>query len=515
VPDTGLNYRELLDSAPDAIVVADHAGQIRFVNAQTERLFGYDRGELVGRSIELLVPPRVRGHHAQLRGDYGAHPTVRPMGSGRELFGLRKDGSEVAIEISLSPHHTPGGTLVSAAIRDISDRKQAQNALRQAKAEAEAANAAKSEFLASMSHELRTPLNAILGFAQLLQRDRKAPLTERQLGMLAHVVRGGEHLLKLIDDILDLSRIESGNVPMSPEPVSVAEVLREVESTLLPMAERAGVELEVAAVPDGLPSVFADRTRFSQILLNFGSNAIKYGRPGSRAAIAASAPGPDRIRVAVRDTGIGIPADKQDRIFQPFHRAGQETGPIEGTGIGLTITKRLAEMMSGTVGFASSEGQGSEFWVDLPAHTGTDRLDLAAARASAVELGEAGSRRTVLYVEDNPANLMFMESLIETFDGVRLLTAPTAELGLELALAHRPDVVILDINLPGMNGYEALERLREWPETRHIPALALSASATERDVRRGLEAGFARYFTKPVKVDQLTAALAELFARDD
>jgi PAS domain S-box-containing protein len=637
------HYAQLLDAAPDAMLVVSAAGKIQLANVQTEKLFGYTREELLGRPLELLIPDRFHGTHAGHVHRFARNPTVRSMGSGLELSGRRRDGSETPVEVSLSPVHWGREMSVCAAIRDITDRRRMEATakltsdrlasavdtmddafalfdagdrlvlcsgayrsllreaagpvvgqsyeelldiwaqdlsfvndeerdrfraqrlaerrdpkgafdvrtrdgrslrvmdrrtveggivttiwdltrdvqiaaeLRDTHAVAEAASAAKSEFLSSMSHELRTPLNAVLGFAQLLERDRKEPLSDRQRERARHIQRGGEHLLRLIDDVLDLSNIEAGRVSVSPEPVRVSDVLDEARLTLEPLAARTGVHLEVVAGPETLPTVSADRTRFAQIVMNFGSNAIKYNRPGGSVTLVASIASLTTLRVTVTDTGVGIPLDKQDKLFQPFQRAGQEAGPIEGTGIGLVISKRLAELMGGGVGFRSTPGVGSEFWVDLPA-----RPSRAAEPASISTVppprprplqGRAG--RLVLYVEDNPANVSFMRDLLDDFEGLEFATVPTAEMGIQLARSRRPDVVIMDINLPGMSGFEALAALRSEVATKAIPIIALTAAASERDRQRGLHAGFYRYLTKPVKVDELISALEAILVPGD
>ncbi len=644
--DEGPNpYRALLDAAPDSMIVVGPDGAIAFANLETERLFGYARAELVGRPLEMLIPERFRAGHGGHLSRFFARPTRRPMGSGLQLYGLRGDGAELPIEVSLSPVQWAGGVAVCAAVRDVTERKRMADAarvnaerlqsavetmqdalaffdaddrlvlcnspyrrllgdlpaeavvgrsysdlldiwtttlvfasdedratfraariaarraaggafdvrtrfgrslrvldrrsndggivktiwdltddvllseeLQDARAAAEAASAAKSEFLSSMSHELRTPLNAILGFAQLLGRDKKEPLSERHKERVVQILRGGEHLLRLINDILDLSHIEAGRVSISAEPVAVAAVLDEVRATLEPIAARSGITLTVAPSAGRVPHIRADRTRFLQILMNFGTNAIKYNQPGGSVTVSVRPPTHGVLRVSLVDTGMGIPEDKQDKLFQPFQRAGQETGPIEGTGIGLVITRRLAELMGGTVGFRSSPGKGSEFWVDLPldaSPVGDEGHETSASEPAPPREGgsptrsrsAAAKRHLVLYVEDNPANVTFMRDVLGDFEGLELATSPTAEMGIEIALGRRPDLVIMDINLPGMDGVAALGRIRSEPSIASVPVIALTAAASERDRKRGLAAGFFRYLTKPIQIDELLAAL--------
>jgi CheY-like chemotaxis protein len=282
----------------------------------------------------------------------------------------------------------------------------------------------------------------------------------------------------------------------------VSEVLDHVRATLEPMAARAAISLEVAPLPADLPLVIGDRTRFAQILINFGSNAIKYNRPNGAVSFLCQQLNGNRLRLTVSDTGLGIPANKQPKLFQPFQRAGQETGPIEGTGIGLFISKRLAELMQGEVGFTSVAGKGSDFWVEMPTDlTPARAVEGQLRRVKASERALESMRRVVLYVEDNPANVAFMRDLIGTFEYLELLVASTGEIGVELAGEQQPALIIMDINLPGMSGLEAMQTLQSLPSTAQIPVIALSAAASERDKQRGLQAGFAAYLTKPVDVD--------------
>jgi signal transduction histidine kinase/ActR/RegA family two-component response regulator len=377
--------------------------------------------------------------------------------------------------------------------------------LKLATAQAEKANQAKSAFLSGMSHELRTPLNAILGFAQLLGNDSMPSTPEQRRDFVEYIMKAGRHLLVLINEILDLSKIESGAMSMSIEPVALAGLMHECREMMEPLAAGRGIAMQFD--DPGELHVLADRTRLKQILLNLLSNAIKYNRPdGSVFVSAARQDG--KVRLAVRDTGQGLDESQLAQLFQPFNRLGQEAGAEVGTGIGLVVTRRLAELMDAQVGVSSTVGVGSEFWIDLKPSSAPVASGAPDAGASALAPGAGGKeRRTILYVEDNPANLKLVQEIIRLRPDLELMTAGDAVSGIDLARAHQPDMILMDINLPGMRGDEALLRLRMDEATAHIPVVALTANAMPRDVSRGLELGFFRYLTKPIDVGRFLQAV--------
>jgi len=435
-----------------------------------------------------------------------------------ELTARARDGKETVVSYNATTFYDRDRRLqgVFAAARDVTERKRLDQVLQEknielegARSVAEKANLAKSDFLSSMSHELRSPLNAILGFAQLMESASPLP-TDSQKESIAQILQAGWHLLKLINEILDLAVIESGKVSLSPESVSLAEVMSECQAMMEPQAQPRGIRMTFPRFDDDAPFfVKADRTRLKQIIINLLSNAIKYNKEQGTIIVGCTVSAPERIRISVADTGAGLPPEKLAQLFQPFNRLGQEAGAVAGTGIGLVVTKRLAELMEGAFGVESTVGVGSVFWCEL---------NSAAAPQLAVQSGEAeasvppqlpagAARRTLLYVEDNPANMKLVEKLIARYPDIQLVTAVNGTLGIELARSIQPQVILMDINLPGISGIEALKILREDPATAHIPVVALSANAMPRDIAKGLEAGFFRYITKPIKVNELMDTL--------
>ena len=390
--------------------------------------------------------------------------------------------------------------------------EQSNHELALATESAERANRAKSEFISSMSHELRTPLNAILGFGQLLLSASLTYSPDKQREFMQHILKAGHHLLSLINEILDLARIESSNMSLSLEPVVLDHVLQECRTMVEPTAHKRKIQM-LFPEPAGL-CVVADRTRLRQVLLNLLSNAVKYNRDQGSVVVDCRAMPSGRVRVAVQDTGLGLEPGQVAALFQPFNRLGQEAGVIEGSGIGLVVTKRLVELMGGEIGVSSTRGVGSVFWVEFKPGTVQLPPPLVSMRAAAAADGSlqrrgAEVRHLLLYVEDNPANLALVDEVLAARGDVRLLTAPDARLGIDLARTHMPKVILMDLNLPGLSGKDALALLRADGATRHIPVIAVTANAMASDRSLGLSAGFFRYVTKPIDIDRLNEAIDE------
>ena len=388
--------------------------------------------------------------------------------------------------------------LIEARARERDQAERNERRMLVEKQAADDANRAKSEFLALMSHELRTPLNAVLGFAQILERERFGDVNDRQKEFIAQILFSGTHLLELINDILDLSMIEVGKIAVSMERAALVPLMKSVVATLEQSARKSHIKLEAEDFGAGMPPLMTDRLRLAQVLLNLGSNAIKYNRPGGSISFDYERI-EDKVRLSVTDTGIGIPAERQEELFRPFSRLGAENRAIEGAGVGLALSRRLVELMGGAIGFASKAGEGSCFWVDIPVYR-TKPGDREAEATVASSEDPAPGGFSVLYVEDNPANLALVRNIFASLEGVTMLEAEDGMTGFEMAVRHRPDVIILDLNLPDVSGYAVLDQIKRAPELAATPVLALSAGVLPHEIQRGLDAGFFRYVTKPLNL---------------
>jgi len=475
------------------VSVGDERGHIVHVNDRFVEISGYSREELIGRNHRIV---RSGEHSKAFFKDLWDTIAGGQIWRG-EICNRRKDGTLYWVSATIVPFLGNGVT----PTRYVSIRTDI-TAVKALEREAKEANAAKSDFLSRMSHELRTPMNAILGFVQLLELDPS--LGEDQLDWVGEISRAGQHLLSLLDDILDLARIESGRIHLSIEPVALQPLLVECRDLMSPIAERSQIRLALETSGDVL--LRADRVRLKQALLNLMSNAIKYNRPAGSVAVSVASAGDGRVRISVTDTGPGIPEAKLGQLFEPFNRLGAEHSEVEGTGIGLCIVSTLCELMGGSVGVDSRVGEGSTFWIDLPTDDRVVEVAPAAVAGSKpAEAAPAEGLHTVLYIEDNPINLRLVERIFEMRNHIELISAHEPGLGLELAKLRVPELILLDINLPGMDGYEVLKRLRADPELAPIPVVALTASAMPGDIERGKRAGFNDYLTKPINVADLLA----------
>ncbi|HEX3745346.1 MAG TPA: ATP-binding protein [Bryobacteraceae bacterium] len=502
----------ILDSMGDGLIVGDETGNLVISNPAFREMFGHvdapperwHEGAEILRADTLTTCPLE---------DLPLMRAVRGENPGSVQLLLRRPGLEdtwidVTAHALRGDHETLRGGV--AVIRDVTAIKRNEETLRQARESAEEANQAKSEFLSRMSHELRTPLNAILGFAQLLDLDH---LSAAQRQSVDQILKGGRHLLNLINEVLDLARIEAGKLSLSTEPIESGETVRSAIELVGPLAQQSDVSLRLEDSPEWRRHILADRQRFQQVTLNLLSNAIKYNRRGGIVTVSCAVVDESRFRLFVRDTGEGLSPEKLSRLFRPFERLGSDRYGIEGTGIGLVLSKRLVDGMGGAIGVESRPGLGSTFWVELPICVGP--LDAfedfhREEFKGAVPPPAAGKTSKLLYIEDNLSNNLLMERILENRPEVQLISAMQGRLGIELARQHRPDLICLDLHLPDLNGDEVLHVLRSQPSTASIPVAMISADATPGQIERLMEAGANAYFTKPLDVKAILRYVDEV-----
>ncbi len=504
-------FQHIVDSVVDGVITIGADGIIRSFNPAACATFGYREQDIVGRKINVLIPEPYRSKYDAYIERYLTIDRSKIFNQQHELAGIKADTSIFPLEIAVSEIQLPDDLLFVCLTRDITKRKRAEQELITARVIADRANQTKSDFLSNMSHELRTPMNAILGFGQLMQYDETLSNTQKE--DVEEILKAGRHLLDLINEILDLAKIESGRISLSIEPVRIAPIIEECLSLVSAQADKRRISLRSHTQEDF--TVQADQTRLKQTLLNLISNAIKYNREGGLVTVGAQPKDSEYLSIQITDTGRGIPKERLHELFQPFNRLDAEYSAIEGTGIGLTITRRIVEMMGGTIEVESEVGMGSRFLITLPSASNTAFLEPPKTSAT-IETPTFQSRsrqQLVLYIEDNPSNIRLISQILERQQHIRLITAHTPELGIELARAHRPDLILLDINMPNLNGFQVLSIFQNDSIVKSAPVVAITANAMPHDIERGKAAGFADYLTKPFDIAQFNSVLDDLLNR--
>ncbi|WP_017905808.1 ATP-binding protein [Pseudomonas asplenii] len=507
--DNEERLRLIIDGVKDyGIFALDTQGFVTSWNAGAERIKGYTEQEIIGRHFSLFYLPAECPEHPE----HALREATRDGHYMEEAWRIRKNGSRFWASVVITAQYDSRGALrgFSKITRDITDRRAAEIALRTAREEAERASRAKSEFLSRMSHELRTPLNSILGFAQLLEMDAQ-PGQQANVG---HILRGGRHLLGLINEVLDIARIEAGHLQLNLEPVPLAPALQEALALVSPMTASAGIHLlPLPCLPMDC-GIVADRQRLTQVLLNLLSNAIKYNRPQGQVGVEVSVD-QQRVAVSVIDTGKGIAAERLEQLFKPFERLDIDPN-IEGSGLGLALSKNLLEMMQGRLTVQSRPDQGSRFTLELPfarlqkpPEPGAATIEQPSQPPASIPPGRHGQ---VLYIEDHLASLALIETLLQRRPGIRLLSSMQGQLGLDLAAQHAPQLILLDANLPDMDGLAILHQLRESPSTRSTPVLVMTADASEATRQALCEAGATAVLGKPIHIPSFLAHLDQHLA---
>ena len=491
-------YRMLFENSMDAVLQTRPDGTILAANDAACRLFGMTETELIQRGREGAIDPKDSRLDSLLR-----ERALKGRAAG-ELTMLRGDGSPFEAEISSAVYTDKSGeSFTSLVVRDMSEQRRIEAAML-ARDIAEQANRAKSGFIARMSHELRTPLNAILGFSEVLQLDDQHPLTRTQREQLGHVRHAGDHLLHLINDLLDLSRIEAGALLLQLEDIDVTDVACEAVRDVSSEAERHAVRIVVNAPAGQLPPARADRTRLRQVMLNLLSNAIKYTRQGGEVAVRIDAD-TDAVRLRIVDTGLGMTSAQLDALFEPFNRLGRESSAIEGTGIGLVITRGLVELMGGQLLVRSEPGKGSEFTVVLPATGASADAAHHTASGGLLPLDRTSVTGRVLYIDDDEVNRLLMQAFLAKRPGIALSTVGDGPAGIAMALAAPPDLMLIDMMMPGMDGMQVMKAVRAEARLRHTRCVAVSANAMPSEIEAAISEGFDGYLTKPISLQSLLA----------
>ncbi len=508
--DSESEVRRLLDAFPGYIAAIDQDYTYTYVNDRLAVVLGAPAEQTVGRHVrDVIGDDRFQmiedeTHRARATGKVVSERTYPATGSRPRL--------DLEVTHVIGPKQPDGQQITFVFGQDITERKRAKEALIAARDEAERASHAKTQFLSQMSHELRTPMNAIIGFGQLLESDPEHPLSDGQNRYVQELLRGARYLLNLINEVLDLGRIEAGKMQIDRVPVAMCPLVESSLNLVHPLAVQRGIVLVPPDFSVFDHDVLADRTRLKQVLINLLTNAIKYNRDGGRVTMTSRVDD-GMLRIEVSDEGRGLSLEQRRRLFQPFERLDADRKGIEGTGIGLALSRRLTEMMRGEIGVDSTPGEGSTFWVRLPLATTRQSSPHVTTMSGALDLLETGSHQTVLYIEDNAVNIVLMEAMLARLGGVNLVTANLPQEGLDVARRELPALVLLDIQLPGMDGFEVLRRLRADASTREIPVIAVSANAMESDLAAGLAAGFDAYLTKPLDMPVLHAAVRQALAQ--